>query len=158
MKTVLMVIVGLFAAAGVWAQDGDYVSLSNEDAASAASAWAAKQKADAAWDKLKESLGDKYWQNHVAHEGCGIIAYAEGTNATGKHAEESSCPPGPFEFSKDFKVMLPRPDGGGTVTIPSCARDGIIFTPATGETWLDKRGNINLEGWSTFDGVVREAK
>jgi hypothetical protein len=133
MKRLILV---LFVATGVFAQSANVIQLEPSDSARAQKAWDALQKAQAEWDALYDEFQDKY-----------IVVLKSNDHSTvqrssGKAVSVPSDWARGFEFSKDFKAVVPKTmvTTGTTITgswtYPNCwsVPSTTPFTPLTTPT------------------------
>lgn len=106
----------ILAAGLASAQTAVVIELSTTDAERAQKAWDTLQRAQEEWATVKQSVSDKYVTGQtIASHGVGVPEWASG-----------------FEFSKDFKVIVPKTaQTTGTITVGPYTT-GPVWNPPCG--------------------------
>lgn len=130
----LVAIFFLLAASTLGAQTANVIELEPSDAAKAQKAYADLQAAQLFWDSTSAYIGRKY-----AHAGNCVTTDSQ-NNITGGWGPCAISPvsgfENGFEFSKDFKYIVPKPReqkptinfGGNTVLTPYSPYSGSVGT------------------------------
>ena len=119
---VILVLASLFLAGTVFAQTANVIELSPADILRAHQAWDTLQTAQENWTAVRKSIGDKYTtrpNNTGGASTCTInepsICYREGFMSG-------------FEFSKDFRFIVPKAAEPRATRISSCIGIGCDVT------------------------------
>lgn len=130
----LMIIALLFAGT-VFAQTANVIELDPPDTARAQKAWDALQKAQAEWDATRDSVGLRY----AVTPGASIFSLNCGPIRDGGITCQHTRPgfENGFEFSKDFKYIVPKAAAPSTCIGSGCGsylqyNNGITLTPGMG--------------------------
>lgn len=120
----LLIMICLLGTSSVLAQTANVIELSPNDAARAQKAWDTLQKAQAEWKAVRSDIEKSY-----VKRACLVI----GCTSTSVEGFESD-----FEFSKDFKVIVPKAatwittGGSGTIVPSYPCYPGWNWTPCMG--------------------------
>lgn len=147
MKRVVLVI-GLFLAVGLGAQEARVLTLNSGDACDAKAAWTNLQDAQKRWEEVQEHVRKKYLQVHYGDpeagseivgltSGTGTILFSGTANFTSNPTNEEVIAAaererqrerlatysrkgweGGFQFTNDFKFIVPKGSWNTTATFP----------------------------------------
>jgi hypothetical protein len=103
MKLFAIVVLAGMLAGTLFAQSANVIELEAADAARARKAWDALQKAQAEWDDLRDQIGNKYTLTKQDDAHCAGITLKDKYYGCPMKGFENG-----FEFSKDFKFIVPK--------------------------------------------------
>lgn len=112
MRIVLGLVMLVLLAVTVGAQTANVVELSQADYERAQKAWDTLQKAKADWEDLTKDIDKRYLQIQLVKQGQ-YMACNDGRCVPSEYMYG-------FEFSKDFKFIVPKPYTGGSFISPAC--------------------------------------
>jgi hypothetical protein len=123
----------LVVAVAALAQDANVIELDHSDSLRVEAAYKALQKAQADWDKVRDDIGEKYTERPVNTGGAGGCSLVV-TNGGKEHCWKEGFTYGTFEFSKDFRFIVPKSEPPPTIqynypTYPTshCTVNGICW-------------------------------
>ena len=121
----ILVVASLFLSGTVFAQTANVIELSATDTAKAQKAWDVLQKAQAEWNGLQEEIKQKYTFNTSQKDDPNCL----GATVNGKYY---GCPKkgfeNGFEFSKDFRFIVPKAAEPRATRISPCIGIGCDVT------------------------------
>ena len=128
MKRIFTMIVVLFLAASMYAQDAKVIALDRCDATKAARLYQAMKDAEKAWEEFQSEIKTKYLTIGTQPVTCPANVWCSGTPARYRDGFDF----GAFKFSDDFKYIVPEPKSGTATWAPCGVTCNIQLTPYNG--------------------------